>query len=176
MIQRAPSTTEKRKCEREYEEQEAMKTKLLKIVEMGEKVKKNSIFVPNVAFTRLGEIKKSDFGWLEIRFRFYISLKDIYRENIRHNYLIIQGIRILLISCRSQTNGGVLWVQFTFTFTAINVGYSFSKIYFKKSQSVLLKKVSVVHYTSLHYNRFIESVESHFIVIECLQSNNNQEK
>ena len=99
MIQRAPSTTEKRKCEREYEEQEAMKTKLLKIVELGERVKKNSIFVPNVAFTRLGEIKKSDFGWLEIRFRFYISLKDIYRENIRHNYLIIQGIRILLINC-----------------------------------------------------------------------------
>ena len=44
------------------------------------------------------------------------------------------------------------------------------------SQSVLLKLVSVVHYNSLHNNRFFESVESHCIVIEYLQSNNNQEK
>ena len=44
------------------------------------------------------------------------------------------------------------------------------------SQSVLLKLVSVVHYKSLHYNRFFKSVESHCLVIECLQSNDNQEK
>ena len=39
MIQRAPSTTEKRKCEREYIEQEALKTKFLRIVELGERIK-----------------------------------------------------------------------------------------------------------------------------------------
>ena len=37
--------------------------------------------------------------WILFYWGFYISLQDIYRENIRHNYLIIQGIRILLINC-----------------------------------------------------------------------------
>ena len=39
------------------------------------------------------------------------------------------------------------------------------------SQSVLLKLVSVVHYNSLHNNRFIESVESHCIVMGYSRKN-----
>ena len=49
---------------------------------------------------------------LDLILGFYISLQDIYTENIRHNYLIIQGIRILLINCHKPMGVSIGRVYF----------------------------------------------------------------